>query len=275
MKKILLLTIVLLVPMLASADAIEIDGIYYNLIPKGLVAEVTSNPNKYSGDIVIPSNFVYDGVNYSVKTINGSAFYECSGLTSIIIPNSVTTIGGSAFQGCGLTSVTIPNSVISIGKEAFEGCKFLKSVSIPSSLNSIDEDAFYGCNGLTSVYISDLTAWLRISFSSYESNPLVYASHLYLNNEEIIDLVIPNSVKYVDQYAFAGFKSLKSITIPNSVTTIGKSALSGCSGLTTLIIPNSVTSLGYNTFAYCIGLTSVTIPNSLTSISNYAFSGCI
>ena len=112
MKKHLLFFLFMLLPMAASAQSVEIDGIYYNLITKGNVAEVTSNPNNYTGSVVIPEKVTYESVEYSVTSIGASAFSHCSGLTSVTIGNSVTSIGDWAFSGCpGLTSVTIPNSV--------------------------------------------------------------------------------------------------------------------------------------------------------------------
>ena len=159
----------------AIADAVKIDGIYYNLVSKMKIAEVTSNPNDdryykgyYKGAVNIPDNVVYEDKTYSVTSIGNDAFCYCSGLTSITIPNSVTSIGDRAFHDCsrltsitipesvtsigdnafdssGLTSVTIPNSVTSISDGAFEDCSSLTSVTIPNSVTSIGWDAFYGC----------------------------------------------------------------------------------------------------------------------------------
>ena len=226
MKKVLLSFLLTLLPMLASAEAVEIDGIWYNLIPKAKEAEVTSNPNTYSGDVVIPPSVKYNGQPYSVTSIGGGAFYNCSSLTSVTIPNSVTSIG---------------------------------------------DDAFYYCFGLTSVNISDLAAWCNIKFGS---NPLDYANHLYINGNEITNLVIPNSVTSISQAAFSRCSGLTSVTIPNSVTSIGKYAFYYCSGLTSVAIPNSVTSIGDYAFCNCSGLTSVAIPNSVTYIGKLAFEDC-
>ena len=113
----------MLLPMVAGAETVEIDGIYYKLVSNTKEATVTKKPNgKYTGNVVIPASVTYEGAEYSVTNIGYQAFDGCSGLTSVTIPNSVTSIGQAAFYGCsGLTSVTIPNSVTSIGKGAFYG----------------------------------------------------------------------------------------------------------------------------------------------------------
>ena len=239
MKKVLLSILLMLLPMLASADAVEIDGIWYNLVPKAKEAEMTKNPNgSYSGSIEIPASVTYNEVNYSVTSIGEWAFSYCSGLTSVTIPNSVTSIGDYAFYQCrGLTSVTIPNSVTSIGSAAFYNCYGLTSVTIPNSVTSIGISAFSGCYGLTSV-------------------------------------TIPNSVTSIGNDAFEGCSGLTSVTIPNSVTSIGSSAFQGCSGLTSVTIGNSVTSIGGSAFYNCDGLTSITIPNSVAYINNQTFASC-
>ncbi len=238
MKKQLLLLVSLLLPLMASADAVEIDGIYYNLVSEGQQAEVTKNPSEYSGAITIPESVKNKGITYSVTSIGDDAFLNCSGLTSVTIGNSVTSIGDYAFRGCkGLTSVTIPNSVTSIGESAFQNCSGLTSVTIGNSVTSIGESAFYYCMSLTSIEI-------------------------------------PNSVTSIGESAFLDCSGLTSVTIPNSVTSIGYSAFNGCSGLTSVTIPNSVTSIGDNAFAYCSSLTSIEIPNSVTSIGDWAFLNC-
>ena len=227
----------------------------------------------YTGDdteLILPDN--YNGKNY---VINDHAFYDCDNLTSVTIPDSVTSIGQSAFLRCdSLTSVTIGNSVTSIGDSAFEGCTELTSVTIGNGVTSISDWAFYDCISLTRVYITDIAKWCDITFEHYYANPLYYAKNLYLNGNLVTELVIPDGVTSIGDYAFYNCTSLTSVTIPDSVTTIGSAAFRDCSSLTNVTIPDSVTSIGSWAFAYCDSLTSVTIGNGVTSIGSYAFAYC-
>ena len=284
----------MLLPMLASADAVEIDGIYYNLDSEAKTAEVTSKPDRYKDDVIIPETVRYNETIYNVNTIGWAAFQNCSGLTSVTIPNSVTFIDNGAFYGCsGLTSVTIPNSVTSIGEAAFEGCNGLTSVTIPNSVTEIGDYAFWGCTSLTSITIpSSVTSIGKYSFFdcsglkaiAVENGNLVYDSResckalIKTSDNELIlgcmNSTIPNSVTRIGQAAFQNCKRLLSVRIPNSVVSVGQNAFYGCSGLTSVTIPNSVTSIGEAAFEGCNGLTSVTIPNSVTSIGEYVFYNC-
>ena len=151
--KTFLLCLCLFASINAFAEAIEINGIYYNLDFNQKTAEVTNNPNKYSGTVNIPETVTYNDVIYSVTSIGYQAFYKCSGLTSVTIGNSVTSIGNYAFEGCtGLTSVTIPNSVTSIEVGAFKNCSGLTSVNIGNGVKNIYEQAFANCAELIDVY---------------------------------------------------------------------------------------------------------------------------
>ena len=242
-----------------------------------------------------PLETLYLGRNlsYNTELSHGySPFYDIKNLKSVTIGNGVTSIGTFAFKYCSnLSSITIPNSVTNIGAEAFQGCYYI------------------------AVHISDISSWCNINFKDEKSNPLSISlssyRNLYLNNELVTDLVIPDGVTKIKKYAFSGYSKLTSVTIPNSVTSIEENVFYNCSKLTTvhicdlaawcnidfknkssnplycaknlylnrelvteLVIPNSIVKIKNYTFYGSTAITNVIIPDGVTSIGASAFSGC-
>lgn len=271
-----------------------------------------------------------------VTAIGASAFSGCNNIGSVTIPSSVNLIKSEAFDQCSAllnlyisdiaawcnidfydstsnptvyadnlfinnvltTDLVIPEGVSSIGRYAFATCKSLTSVTIPGSIVSIGESAFNYCSGLTGVYISDIASWCNIDFYEIASNPLYYAKKLYLNNVLVTDLIIPDGVTSLRNYAFYNCNDLSSVVIPESVIEIGKDVFTNTAfyknlpdGITymgnvlykykgempegtTITIPENVTSVAAEAFKSCKGLLSITIPNSIRFIGDYAFYGC-
>lgn len=237
MKRFVLLLLAIF-PLLSMAHDFEVNGIYYTVkSPKKLTVSVSwkgqytdSYSNEYSGDLIIPECVIYDGKQYSVTSIGYYAFFKCTGLTSVTIPNSVTDIENGAFYECsGLTSVTIPNSVTTIGASAFRYCPGLTTVTIGNSVTSIGNKAFEGCSG-----------------------------------KLIVNCNIPDAIYYKDG-AFCDTK-FSEVVIGDNVETIGSYAFFRCSELTTLTIGNKVSIIGKEAFYGCIGLTSLTIPDNVINV---------
>ena len=213
-------------------------------------------------------NIVIEG---GVTSVGDYAFYDCESLKVVRIPDSMTSVGSLAFCGCTaltavhitdiskwcavdfsgaysnptvhaknlylngelVTELVVPDGVTSIGKYAFSDCSKITEITIPDSVTSIEHFAFSECTALTAVHTTDISKWCAIDFNAYSSNPLYYAKNLYLNGELVTELVVPDGVTSIGDYAFENC-SVASITISKSVTSIGENAFCGCSSLTTV-----------------------------------------
>ena len=311
MRKLFSILVALFATMSLLAHDFEIDKIYYNILSDTTV-EVTYGGDSYwetySADtIIIPSVVTYNGTSYSVVRIGSLAFYSCN-ISSITIPNSITSIGHNAFRYCrSLTTLIIPNGLESIEGGAFEECESLISITIPNSVTNIGGNAFYE----TGVY-NDLSNW---------ENDVLYIGDCLISTKTSISgaYEIKNQTRLIADGTFDECKSLTAITFPENVTSIGYITFWECSSLksviwnvknpkncgitffntpissfifgenvayipaglcqsmksiTSVIIPENVISIGNAAFYGCSYLTSITLPNSLTSIGSRAFDGC-
>ena len=303
----------------AETETFTVDGIKYSTTSESTVSIVKGS---YSGDIVIPSTVTWNEIVYNVTSIDIYAFRGNTSLTSISLPESFTSIGSQAFFGCSsLTSISLPESLTSIGSYAFSGCSSLTSINLPESLTSISSGAFEECTSLTDIHIASISSWFNLEFykgtNEQFSHPLRCNSkqkNLYLGEELITDLVVPEGVTAIPDYAFYYSDDITSVSLPKGLTSIGSNAFYGCTSLndihlasisswfdiefknsyahplrcnslnknlfwgdeliTDLVIPEEVTVIPDYAFYYCDDITSVSLPEGVTSIGSSAFSKC-
>ncbi|MCH5316760.1 MAG: leucine-rich repeat protein [Eubacterium sp.] len=285
----------------AFADTYTSGDYVYYLYEDGTVSISQYNGNETN--LTVPSTI--DG--HTVRGISDRAFANCLSLSTVTIPNGITSIWLEAFYGCtNLKKVTIPNSVIRMGKRVFYNCTALTTVTIPNNLNSINDETFYNCSALTNITIPDSVTSIGIAAFSGCSNlksitlpnsvtdlkesvffDCTSLKSIVLSNNiksipgstftacsALTDITIPDSVTRIGNWAFAWCPSLKSIVIPNSVTKMGENIFWDCSSLKTVTLSNKAEIIGEGTFRYCTSLSSITIPDGVTSINYTAFANC-
>lgn len=187
----------------------------------------------------------------SVNNIASEVFKDCTSLKTAVFASGIKIeeIPQHCFSGCtALTGFEIPATIKRIEDSAFADCSSISSIAIPASVSTIGPIAFINCTGLTRVDITDLNAWLGITFMDKNSNPLYLAGNLYLNNELLTDLVVPETVKSLKKFAFQGGKCLKSVSLPTTMTSLPGYAFSGCTSLEKVVMPYSISTV--DTYAF-------------------------
>ena len=210
------------------------------------------------GDVVIPGTVEYEGKQYVVNQIGEKAFYNCTGVVSVSIPESVSYIGKSTFEGCSsLENVNIPDAVTVIYGRMFYGCKNLIEIHLSNNIKTIKDYTFYKCQSLTSIVIPNSVVTLD--------------GYAFSNCTNLSSVSLSNKITEIGSYTFYSCDSLSSIVIPNSVTKIGAYAFSHCDNLTTVVFPEQLTTLGNSAFAHCVKLAQISLPDNVTSIGEAAF----
>ena len=236
-----------------------------------------------SYDIKIPEKIHEKSGDYTVTAIGNRAFWECTSLKEVTIPQSVTSIGDYAFNIChNLTSVTIKDAATSIGEEAFGGCTSLTTLKLGEKIKTIGDFAFYSCSALTEVIIpQSVTSIGECAFDRCGLHTLTIEGPIesmglaaFYECEKLETISFGEKIKTIGKQAFQGCSSLTKVTIPDSVTSIGVEAFYKCTSLTTLSLGENIETIGDWAFRGCSALTNVTIPKKVKEIKSKTFDYC-
>lgn len=260
---------------------LESEGLWYELNADQASYCVHGIMSCEDSIIVIPSSYE----NLPVTVIGGSAFYACTDLLGVIIPDSVTTIGVFAFAGCSnLTNISIPDSVTAIGDSAFNECSNLTNLDLSDNLVSIGDYAFNGCNKLTAVAFPDSVTSLgngafqdctNLAAVDFTDHILTIGEWCFYNCTNLTNITLPKNITEISSYAFNNCTSLANVEIPQAVTRIGASAFYGCDTFTSIVIPDSVTVIEEYAFQSCDGLLHATLGKNVETIGKMAFYYCL
>ena len=243
------------------ADKNEIDINYQNTALNNATWHYLDDLNDVDCNVCGESRFFTYTVNNGEATITKGL-----DIGAIVIPEElggypVTTIGENSCAANNRTSVVIPDSVTTIENGAFYNCGYLNTITFGKNVTSVGNSAFQGCEELKTVYGYDITSWCNINFGNYSANPLYYAEDLYLDGQLVTELIIPENITAIKDYAFSGYKKLTAINLNNKVESIGKGSFYLCDGIDTISIPSSVISIGKDAFYNVSNLSSVHISN--------------
>lgn len=267
MKKLILSLVLSFVALASKALNFTVDGIYYYTIDNervGVSVDYDIDPSTYettyhyyTGSLTIPSSVTYDEKTYKVARVY---LWGCSELTSISLPVTLEEIAEGGFSDCSqLTQITLPDSLKKIGRFAFQGCNNIKEITIPAAVREIGQDAFR-LSGIEKLVIKDMAAWCGVKKSGGFINS---NTKVFLNEEEIKDLVVPDGVKIIEPNTFNGFKSIETVYIPESVDSIGDNAFLGCTNITKVTAHDIISWCGIS-----FGYTQILQNGSVIFLSN-------
>ncbi len=267
-----------------QAASITYDGINYTTSGnKATIAKYTIDKTVtpydtlfYSGDIVIPETFTYEGTEYTVVATAANSFLDCRNLTSVKLPASCVTIGRNTFKGCsGLTTSPIPETATSVGSGVFNGCTSLEEITIVPGWNKPISEEFANCDNLKRLIITDGETPVVMKLTAFGSNPeartaLSSIEYIYMGRN------VDASAYTNAEQPFHNMSGLKTLIIGGETTTIQSTTFQGCTALTNVTFNdgNKVSSIGTSAFASCTSLTSIDIPHAVTVIEQSVFNGC-
>ena len=243
-----------------DAASVETEGNFsYTFDEKTNTVTLNGYAEGYSGGEVLNIPETLGG--YPVVEIKSRAFEKKTILTTVVMPDSVQEIGGSAFSGClNLVSVTLSKGLVKTGSDVFKNCTALTGIEIPKSLEGSTGGMFNGCTGLRNV--------------TFEEGVTRIADHLLHNCPGITEMIIPNTVTVIEKNAFDSCANLAQVTIPGSVAVIETGAFAECGSLRKVVIPDSVTEVGSSAFYNCVNLVEVILSKHLATLGLNAFSKC-
>lgn len=210
--------------------------------------------------VIIPTNS-------TVSSISEYAFYSCDNLQNVTIGGNVASIANNAFKNCsGLNTVIISSNLTTIGANSFNGCSQLANVTLPDSITTINESAFENCESIQIVNISDLNKWCNITFVNAYSNPLFNGSDLYLSGVKLTSLDLSSLTgTQIKKYAFYGCQSIISVSIPEGIIKVCSEAFNHCANLVNVSLPGTLITIESNAFANCSAINRVNVAD----ISNW------
>ena len=296
-KKLYVLAIVVVCSLTATAYDFMVDGIYYNIIGENEV-EVTYNDSvKYQGEVIVPATVTQDGVVYHVTMVGRKAFYECSELTLVGLPEGVTRIDEMAFEGCrNLEYMEFPNSLVSIGRWAFNYCYKIRTLNITRNVTDIAYNVFahfsgmeyYTCSALNPkykavdgiLYTKDMTTVVAYPQADPSTSYVIPSTVTTLgdyclhNCDSLREIIIPESVTKLGMNIFSHSDNIEYIYIPDGVTSMGVTVFGNCRKLKHVHLPANADSILSSFFYYCMSLEDLTIPRNVKYIGTYSFSDC-